>query len=95
MKFYPKTQNDREQWILGKFGEIEHDDWLPLISAWKNDDGSITLIPNCKLRPGAKYRIRQKSENAPEQAPDYQCSIRRDRSSIEDGFVELLAQGKE
>lgn len=82
------NQNERELFIYDKNGNP--DDYLPLVSAWKNDDGSITLIPNCTLRPGAKFRMYPKRPNAPEQAPSFQCSVRRSRVGIEQGLVEVL-----
>lgn len=85
------TQNTRELYILGKWGDVHDDDFLTLVSAWKNRDGSLTVINNCKLRPGTKLFLRPKREGAPEKAPDYSYSVRRSQIRIEDGEVEVLA----
>lgn len=84
------NQHDRELLIYNESGDPN--DYLPLISAWKNDDGSITIIPNCQLRSGSKFRLYPKRQQAPEHAPDFNCSVRRSRVSIEDGLVEVLTK---
>lgn len=85
-------QNDRELFIMGLFGDPKQDDWLPLISAWKNDDGSISIIPNCKLRPGTKFILYPKGENAPSNAPDLRCTVKRDRVEIDEELVSVTAK---
>lgn len=86
------NQHEREMWILGEYGEVSDGDWLPLISAWENEDGSISLIPNCQLRAGSRFTLYPKGKDAPQNAPDLRCTVKRDRVSIEDGLVEILAK---
>jgi hypothetical protein len=86
------TQHEREQWIRGEFGTVSDSDWLPLISAWKNEDGSLTIIANTRLITGNKYRLYPKNKTAPEQAPDYSCTVKRDRVKLLEEGVEILAK---
>jgi len=83
------NQQDRHNFI---YEGTDENDWLPLISAWYNEDGSITLIPNCELRSGSRFTLYPKHQKAPANAPDLSCSVKRDRVGIEDGLVEVLAK---
>lgn len=85
------SQTDREAFIRGEaYMNPTDSDWLPLISAWNNEDGSLTLIINAKLALGQKIRLWPKNKTAPEKAPDYSCTVKRDRFDVETG--EILAK---
>ena len=87
------TWQERFEFNMGLFPEVHNytgDDWLNLVTGWKNDDGTITCVVNAKLRPGDKFWLRPKHEKALELAPDYQYSVQR-RKTIknEDGELEI------
>jgi len=89
------TQNDREAFIRGEaYMNPTQSDWLPLISAWKNEDGSLTLVINAKLALGQKIRLWHKNQTAPKNAPDYSCTVKRDRFNVETGEI-LAKKGNE
>lgn len=90
---YPTSQHLRECYILGR-GSVEpvhHDDFLILASAWKNFDGSITVVNNCEMVVGTKINLRPNNRKNKPTSPDYIFGVRRNLISVtEDGKVEVL-----
>jgi len=54
----------------------------------------LTLVINAKLALGQKIRLWHKNQTAPKNAPDYSCTVKRDRFNVETGEI-LAKKGNE